>query len=222
MNKRNRYSLLFIPLLILLLVSACITSETDKLSSTARVRYQATNLDQQINDNQGILNIQSVHLVFDNIGLVTIDDTTDMISDSEVYLSYFAYRPDQFAVLTSGNLDGGVYTGLSFELTNPTDESISNETNSAITINGIYNADNFRFTSTIELDTMLAFNDTVTVEQYSDAFLINLFSGAQKWFKDRSGNILDPNVAANENRIVQNIIHSFTVNGTLVRRGDDD
>lgn len=127
--------------------------------------------------------------------------------------------------LASSNVPSGTYDEFEMEIEYDDDSNISDpdfikesgddDDGYSIVVKGIYNGEEFTYRSDEDFEIEMEFNPPLEITGSSPASIaINI--DPTGWFKDSSGNDLDPNDPANRDRIDENIENSFEA------EGDDD
>ena len=121
--------------------------------------------------------------------------------------------------LSTADVPAGLYDEFEMEIefdddANVNDPDFINESDDddgySIVIKGVYNGENFTYRSEEDFEIEMEFNPPFEInDSSSPSIAINIDPSG--WFKDSSGNDLDPNDSANYEQIDENIENSFDV-----------
>ena len=132
--------------------------------------------------------------------------------------------------LSTADVPAGVYDEFEMEIEYDDDTSVNdpdfvNESDDddgySIVIKGVYNGEDFMYRSEEDFEIELEFNPPFEITNSSSpSIAINIDPSG--WFKDSSGNDLDPTDPANYEKIDENIENSFDVEEDEEEDDDDD
>lgn len=132
--------------------------------------------------------------------------------------------------LSTADVPAGVYDEFEMEIehdddTNVNDPDFINESDEedgySIVIKGVYNGEDFMYRSQEDFEIELEFNPPFEInDSSSPSIAINI--NPSGWFKDSSGNDLDPTDSANYEQIDENIKNSFDVEEDDDEDDEDD
>lgn len=134
--------------------------------------------------------------------------------------------------LTSATVPDGVYDEFEMEMEGPDEDSNvqdpdfyddsgdEDDNGYSIVIRGVYNGEDFTYRSKEDFELELEFNPPLEItNDTSPSIAINI--NPSSWFKDSSGNDLDPNDPNNREKIDENIENSFEVEKQEEDEDDD-
>lgn len=131
--------------------------------------------------------------------------------------------------LSTANVPAGVYDEFEMEIEYDDDTDVndtdfikeSDDDGYSIVIKGVYNGEDFMYRSDEDFEIELEFNPPFEInDSSSPSIAINI--DPTGWFKDSSGNDLDPTDPANYEQIDENIENSFDVEEDDDDDDDDD
>ena len=89
----------------------------------------------------------------------------------------------------------------------------------SVRVQGTFDGAPFTYSGNASASLELDFSPPISIRSAATSLTVHI--ALDNWFKDRSGNLLDPRVAANANAIDDNIHRSFHAFEDRERRGDD-
>src|SRR5699024_9589047 len=222
----NKYSPLLATLAIALLFSGCDVSSSN--SDSQKDRKVAVKMKVQSSTAQkmaakrsirAIDSLSEVKMLVEELELESSDDQDSLDFEVNDLIVNLPLDGSDF-VLASASVPEGIYDEFEMEIDQPDnaslndpdfyDESGDEDDGYSIVIKGIYNGQSFTYRSREEFELELDLNPPLEVlldGAPSVAINVDPFS----WFKDESGNDLDPNDPANYDQINENIAKSFDV-----------
>lgn len=216
-------------LLIIVLLTATISCDTsDSNPNEVQQISVKIKIDTSSNSNakdlasptiaQTVDSLTEVKLLVEELELESTTDEDSLDFEVDDFIVNLPLDGSEFA-LASANVPSGVYEEFEMEIeydddTNVDDPDFINNSGDdddgySVVIKGFYNGEEFMYRSEEDFELELEFNPPFEVNENSSSITININPAG--WFKDSSGNDLDPNEPANHEQIDNNIENSFDV-----------
>ncbi|MDT8341608.1 MAG: hypothetical protein RQ751_08855 [Longimicrobiales bacterium] len=195
-------------------------------------------------DGSNVLVLDRVALVLEEIELERLfDDDCDAIQGEDDHCEEFEAGPFLVELPLDGSVEqvlfidvpADTYDELEFELDLPDDDDQAERDfvqahpefdGVTIRVEGTWNGEPFVFTSDIEAEQELELNPPLVVAADSGPANLTLALDISGWFRDGSGNLVDPRTAnkdgENQSLVEGNIERSFDIFEDDDRDGDDD
>lgn len=230
MNSLNRLSL-FILVPALLFAVSCTISDSNsggekQVAVNMKLNTTSSAAAKQLSSSPSMQSVDSltqIKLLVEELELESIDnDSLDFeVNDFIVDLPLDGSKIE----LSTANIPAGVYDEFEVEFEYDDDTSVNDpefikesgdDDGYSMVIKGIYNGEDFMYRSEEDFEIELEFNPPFEInDSSSPSVAINI--DPTSWFKDSSGNDLDPTDPANREQIDENIENSFDV-----EEDDDD
>ncbi|HSG47037.1 MAG TPA: hypothetical protein VLA43_04380 [Longimicrobiales bacterium] len=195
-------------------------------------------------DGSNVLVLDRVALVLEEIELERLfDDDCDLIEGDDDACEEFEAGPFLLELPLDGSVDqvlaidvpADTYDELEFELDRPDDDDQAERDfvlahpefdRVTIRVEGTWNGEPFVFTTDMEAEQELELNPPLVVAADSGPVNLTLSLDVSGWFRDGSGNLVDPRTAnrdgENQSLVEGNIERSFDIFEDHDRDGDDD
>jgi hypothetical protein len=223
MNLVNKLSL-FILTPILLFTVSCSVSDSNsggekRVAVKMKLNQTSTATAKQISSSptaQSVDSLTEIKLLVEELELESTVDEDSLDFEVNDFVASLPLDGSEIEISTA-NVPAGVYDEFEMEIehdddTNVNDSDFNNESGDgySIVIKGVYNGEDFMYRSEEDFEIELEFNPPFEINDGSPpSVAINVDPSG--WFKDSSGNDLDPTDPANQEQIDENIENSFEV-----------
>jgi hypothetical protein len=218
---------------LLLLFTGCDISDPGSSSDhkvSVKMKVQSSTTSQKISQTpstQAIDSLTEIKLLVEELELESTFDDDSLDFEVDDLIVNLPLDGTEFT-LTSATVPDGVYDEFEMEMEGPDEDSNiqdpdfyngsgdDDDDGYSIVIKGVYNGEDFTYRSEEDFELELGFNPPLEISNNtSPSIAINV--DPSSWFKDSSGNDLDPNDPNNREKIDENIENSFEV-----EEDDDD
>ncbi|MDZ7657764.1 hypothetical protein [Fodinibius sp.] len=236
MNLLNRLSLIILIPALLFAVSCSVSDSNSggekQVAVKMKLNQMSTATAKQISSSPTIQSVDSlteVKLLVEELELESTMDEDSLDFEVDDFVVNLPLDGSEIE-LSSANVPAGVYDEFKMEIehdddTNVNDPDFINESGDddgyTIVIKGVYNGEDFMYRSQEDFEIEMEFNPPFEInDSSSPSIAINIDPSG--WFKDSSGNDLDPTDPANQEQIDENIENSFDVEEEEDDDDDDD
>ena len=236
MNLVNRLSLVVLIPTLLFAVSCSVSDSNSggekQVAVKMKLNQMSTATAKQISSSPTIQSVDSlteVKLLVEELELESTMDEDSLDFEVDDFVVNLPLDGSEIE-LSTANVPAGVYDEFEMEIehdddTNVNDPDFINESSDddgySIVIKGVYNGEDFMYRSEEDFEIELEFNPPFEInDSSSPSIAINIDPSG--WFKDSSGNDLDPTDPANHEQIDENIENSFDVEEDDDDDDDDD
>ncbi|WP_440999220.1 hypothetical protein [Fodinibius sp. SL11] len=225
MNLRNRLSLLVLAPTLLFAVSCSVSDSSSggekQVAVKMKLNTNSSTAAKQLSSSpttQSVDSLTQIKLLVDELELESAMDEDSLDFEVNDFVVDLPLDGSEIE-LSTANVPAGVYDEFEMEIehdddTNVNDPDFINESGDddgySIVIKGVYNGEDFMYRSDEDFEIELEFNPPLEInDSSSPSIAINI--DPTGWFKDSSGNDLDPTDSANWEQIEENIEKSFDV-----------
>lgn len=212
-------------------ISDSNSGETQQVSVDMQVNSSTNSTAKQPSSSptaQSVDSLTEIKLLVEELELESSADDDSLDLEVDDFVVDLPLDGSEFN-LASANVPSGIYEEFEMEFeysddTNVNDSDFIKESGDddgyTIVIKGIYNGEEFMYRSEEDFEIELEFEPPFEVNDNSSSIAINIDPAG--WFKDSSGNDLDPNDSSNSEQIDENIGNSFDVEEDDDNDDDDD
>ena len=236
MHLLNRLSLIILIPALLFAVSCSVSDSNSggekQVAVKMKLNQMTTATAKQITatpTTQSIDSLTEVKLLVEELELESTMDEDSLDFEIDDFIVNLPLDGSEIE-LSTADVPAGVYDEFEMEIehdddTNVNDPDFINESDDddgySIVIKGVYNGEDFMYRSEEDFEIELEFNPPFEITSNSSpSIAINIDPSG--WFKDSSGNDLDPTDPANYEQIDENIENSFDVEEDEENDDDDD
>lgn len=218
-----RYRSIFLVVSFILIISGCLDTNFDEPNTQFILSTSLDDNEDVFSVGEDEVRVISVRYVIDNIEVEATDDN-ERFDSSPTYISLTNLNLDNKISIGSGEIFGGSYTGVSYDLIlPPNDSSIEDEEliernengdivrRYSFVISGIYNSIGFIIKSQETTRVTYSFDRNINLPQTSGVLDVNLRAEWKEWFLDENREeLLNPNNETDVEQIKENFKRFFT------------
>ena len=236
MNKFTKYPIYSFSIALLLILSGCGITNSDSDGNRkvdVKMRVITPSAPKMISAGPAIQAIDSlteIKLLVEELELESTADNDSLDFEVDDLVVNLPLDGSEL-VLSSANVPAGTYDEFELEIEHDDDSNVSDpdfindsgddDDGYTVVVKGFYNGEEFTYRSMEDFEIEMEFNPPLEItNDSSPSVAINV--DPYLWFKDSSGNDLDPSDPANRETIDENIENSFEVEQEEEDDDDDD
>ena len=207
---------------IISLFSGCLDMDFEEPNTGFTLSIGLQSTEEPMTNEGDTLEIIGARFLLDNIEIEAIPEN-EIFEENKTLVNISDLGLQNEVRVASGELLGGEYVGVSYELTLPSfdteirdeDLVVRDDTGNvtdvySMVIIGLYNDDVFIFRSKFDERVEYSFDRNVTLPEKEGLLDIILLGEWTQWFRAEDGGILDPTDSTNRSDIEENFSRFFT------------
>ncbi len=217
------YRIILLLTFLSILTVGCLDTDFEDPNSVFLLTSSFGEEDFELERGDDEIQIVSVRYVIDNIQLVEVNENEEFASDPR-YVSLATQGVGGPTQLGAGEIFGGSYTGVSYNLALAPDNGTVNDDllierddqgnviarNSAVIV-VLYNSELYTITTNDTPELLYSFDRNINMPEKLGSLEVNLAAEWQEWFlNEERDEILKPNNSQDREKIIENFKRFFT------------
>ncbi len=218
---KKYYSLIFVSLL--LVFTGCLDNDFEDPNTEFILSVSLGDEEDRFEVDGDEIRIMSIRYFVDNVRVFAVNEDEEFVSNP-VYVNLNTAGFSFESFVGAGELFGGSYTGVGFDLTlPPLDANIDDELllernelgevvdRNTLAITGMYNNIGFTIVSDSTPELEYSFDRNINMPEKNGTLQVTLLAEWETWFMDENmESIIDPTDTSNHQQIIDNFERFFT------------